>query len=59
MVQPLSYKDACFCGNETTFGTIESLEPFKIKSCVVSYQEIKENNYNLSPSYWLNKKSVN
>ena len=59
MVQPLSYKDACFCGNETTFGTIESLEPFKIKSCVVSYQEIKENNYNLNPSYWLNKKSVN
>ena len=59
MVQPLKYKDACFCGNETTFGTIESLEPFKIKSCVVSYQEIAENNYNLSPEFWLNKKSVN
>ena len=59
MVQPLKYGSACFCGSEITLGTIKSLEPLKIKSCVVSYQEIKENNYNLSPEFWLNKKSVN
>ena len=44
MVQPLSYKDACFCN--------------KLKVVSVSYKEIAENNYNLSPSYWINKKSA-
>ena len=44
MVQPLKYKDACFCN--------------KLKVVSVSYKEIAENNYNLSPSYWINKKSA-
>ena len=44
MVQPLSYKDACFCNT--------------LKAVSVSYKEIAENNYNLSPSYWINKKSA-
>ena len=44
MVQPLNYEDACFCN--------------KLKVVSVSYKEIAENNYNLSPSYWINKKSA-
>jgi len=44
MVQPLSYGNACFCN--------------KLKAVSVSYKEIAENNYNLSPSYWINKKSA-
>ena len=44
MVQPLSYKNACFCNT--------------LKAVSVSYKEIAENNYNLSPSYWINKKSA-
>jgi hypothetical protein len=44
MVQLLRYKDACFCN--------------KLKVVSVSYKEIAENNYNLSPSYWINKKSA-
>ena len=44
MVDPLQYKNACLCN--------------KARFCVVSYQEIKENNYNLSPKYWLDKKGV-
>ena len=44
MVQPLKYKDACFCNT--------------LKAVSVSIEEIKANNYNLSPSYWINKKSA-
>ena len=44
MVQPLSYGNACFCN--------------KLKAVSVSYKEIAENNYNLSPEFWLNKKSA-
>ena len=44
MVQPLNYEDACFCNT--------------LKAVSVSYKEIAENNYNLSPSYWINKKSA-
>jgi hypothetical protein len=44
MVQPLNYEDACFCN--------------KLKVVSVSCKEIAENNYNLSPSYWINKKSA-
>ena len=42
VVQPLNYGNACFCN--------------KLKVVSVSYKEIAENNYNLSPSYWINKK---
>jgi phenylpyruvate tautomerase PptA (4-oxalocrotonate tautomerase family) len=41
MIEPLHYEDACNCGP---------------KVVTVSIEEIKENNYNLSPSYWINKK---
>ena len=41
MIEPLHYEDACNCGP---------------KAVTVSIEEIKENNYNLSPSYWINKK---
>ena len=44
MVQPLSYGNACFCNT--------------LKAVSVSIEEIKANNYNLSPSYWINKKSA-
>ena len=44
MVEPLQYHNACLCN--------------KARFCVVSYQEIKENNYNLSPKYWLDKKGA-
>jgi|GEM_PF-2444909 hypothetical protein len=42
IVQPLSYGDACLCN--------------KPKAVTVSIKEIAENNYNLSPSFWINKK---
>ena len=41
MIEPLHYEDACNC---------------RPKAVTVSIEEIKENNYNLSPSYWINKK---
>ena len=41
MIEPLHYEDACNCGP---------------KAVTVSIEEIKANNYNLSPSYWINKK---
>ena len=44
MVQPLKYGSACFCNT--------------LKAVSVSIEEIKANNYNLSPSYWINKKSA-
>ena len=41
MVDPLNYEDACNC---------------KPKAITVSIKEIAENDYNLSPSFWINKK---
>ena len=41
MVDPLNYEDACNC---------------KPKAVNVSIKEIAENGYNLSPSFWINKK---
>ena len=41
MVDPLNYEDACNC---------------KPKAVTVSIQEIAANDYNLSPSFWINKK---
>ena len=44
MVEPLQYQNACLCN--------------KARFCVVSIDEIKKNNYNLSPKFWLNKKGA-
>ena len=44
MVEPLQYNNACLCN--------------KARFCVVSIDEIKKNNYNLSPKFWLNKKGA-
>ena len=41
MVDPLPYEEACNC---------------KPKAVTVSIQEIAANDYNLSPSFWINKK---
>jgi len=41
MIDPLNYEDACNC---------------KPKAVTVSIKEIAENDYNLSPSFWINKK---
>ena len=43
MVDPLPYEEACIC------------KP-KMSVVIVTHKEIAENDYNLSPQFWVNKK---